>query len=294
MYNIMWRPGKEPTPAAQFFLGSSIAGANWKDTKGLGLWKITVQRQRFDIFYQNLGPKPFPESIFNEKCPAELRGAAFKYGNCAETYPFLFNIRDGDNTELRGLALQKDFMISQTLTEYDPYKGGLIWSNLVAACENCSHVIGFVGAKTDNFLDTYEESDAPTKPTTSQTRATMDNATTTPNPAAAVTAPPGWSNKPEDLKTSYYWGPDGAGTAAAASVGLTNAQGLLIAARSNGGDRYIFQDGAGKIYMWGMVTDDVTLFTKPTALDEIVAQLKLPIGKLSIETKVLDYIPSDG
>ncbi|KAI0423391.1 hypothetical protein F5Y09DRAFT_327510 [Xylaria sp. FL1042] len=126
---------------------------------------------------------------------------------------------------------------------YDPSANGKIWRNLSGPCDNCSTLLGGAGAYEDRFGRRWDQNLAPRT-------ATMDESST-PTPTAATDAPEGWSNKPEDLNTSYYWGPKGAGTLAAKKVGLTSPQGILIADPDRGSDQYIFRDGTtGKIYLW--------------------------------------------
>lgn len=40
----------------------------------------------------------------------------------------------------------------------------------------------------------------------------MDESTTAPMATTTTEAPNGWSNKPEDMNTDYYWGTNGEGT----------------------------------------------------------------------------------
>ncbi|KAI1124289.1 hypothetical protein F5Y10DRAFT_285214 [Nemania abortiva] len=296
MFNITWRPEGNPVTAIYFFLGSSTAGDQWKENL-VGQWRARVQRSRFNVLYGALPLKPFKQDSFDKKnSPVELRtkGAGQCYGNCAETYPFIFSIRGtvDANRNLQGLALQKEFMSAENLKAYDESQ---VWKKLYGPCGNCSEIIKCAGASEKNFAPNYEEAKqtgAGSKPeTTSQVATAMEEPTTTPAATAATAAPEGWSDKAEDLNVDYYWGTNGSGAEAAKRVGLTNPQGLYIVTRERGGDQYIFKDGTtGKIYLWGMLTDEIYEFIKPTDLDSIVAQMNLPVGKATMETKQLDDV----
>ncbi|KAI1426133.1 hypothetical protein F5Y12DRAFT_744092 [Xylaria sp. FL1777] len=286
MFNVTWRPeGKPVDRVIYFFLGGSTAGDDWEE-KVVGQWRTRVQRQRFNVLYAHLQMQLFAQDTFDKaSSPKQLRSGAKTqcYGNCAETYPFIFSVRSKkeDNKNLFGLALMREFMSVESLNTYDPSVGGQVWGNLSGPCDNCATLITGAGADTRKFGWRWDQRDAPST-------ATMDKPATTPAPTAAADAPEGWSNKPEDLNNDYYWGTNGDGALAAKLVGLTNPQGLLIADRDRGSDQYIFKDGTtGKIYLWSMMTNEISEYTKPTDLDGIIAQLKLPIGKASLESMQL-------
>ncbi|KAJ8125077.1 hypothetical protein O1611_g8563 [Lasiodiplodia mahajangana] len=175
------------------------------------------------------------------------------------------------NKDLQGLALQKGFMSAEKLNAYDPSVNGRVWKSLRGPCANCSAIITSAGADPGNFEPEYDESQKagtgakPQDQEASQAATTMEEPATTPVAAAATAAPEGWSDKPDDLNTSYYWGTNGSGTTAAKKVGLNNPQGLFIVTPRRGGDQYIFKDGTtGKIYLWSMLTDEIYEFTQPT------------------------------
>ncbi|KAI1171803.1 hypothetical protein F4777DRAFT_31352 [Nemania sp. FL0916] len=299
MFNITWRPEGTPETGIHFFLGSSTAGDKW-DMEETGQWKRRVQRQRFDVLHSALQLKPFNADSFDKrKSPVQdrFKGGGWAYGNCAETYPFIFSVRGtvDANKNLQGLALQKEFMQDPNLKIYDPSILGAPWRNLRGPCENCSAIITNAGADLKNFARDYEEAkqeEPEDKPqTTSQVIEAMGEPTAVPDATAATSAPNGFTDNPEYLDTSHYWGTKGAGTLAAKKVGLTNPQGLFIVVPERGGDRYIFKDNTtGKIYLWSMLTDEIFEFTKPTDLAGIVAQLNLPVEKSTLETTQLDDV----
>ncbi|KAI0118164.1 hypothetical protein GGR51DRAFT_572175 [Nemania sp. FL0031] len=285
MFNITWRPDGNPVTAQYFFLGSSTAGDEWQDWV-VGQWRPRVQRHRFNTLHGGLKLKPFQQDSFDKKnspVQAKSRGAGQPYGNCAETYPFIFSIRGtvDANKNLQGLALQKEFMRANPKA----YDEATAWAYLYGPCANCREIIKFAKANPKNFAIDFEKAKL-LQGTASQAVTSMEESTSTPTAAAATAAPEGWSDKPADLNVSLYWGTNGAGTIvcninryvfpqqdfkvntlsptphsspavmihripatypnirqAAKKVGLNSPQGLFIITRDRGGDQYIFKDG---------------------------------------------------
>ncbi|KAI1186326.1 hypothetical protein F5B17DRAFT_404437 [Nemania serpens] len=295
MFNATWRLEKKSTDGKIFFfLGSSTAGDNWLP-KEVGQWRTRVQRQRFDTLFAGLQMKLFEQDSFDMKTSKvqQRDSNAFCYGNCAETYPFIFSVRGGPsaNDALNGLALKREFMKAKKLSTYDPTAEGSVWQSLCGPCDNCDHIIKAAGGDPTKFSRNRDKRYAPKTSTPTQTTTSMDESTTAPMATTTTEAPNGWSNKPEDMNTDYYWGTNGEGTDAAKRVGLTSPVGLLIADPDRGGDRYIFQDNNTKrIYLWSMLTNEIFEYTKPTDLNGIIAQLKLPVGKASLESSQLDDV----
>lgn len=113
MFQVTWKLMKAPVdkkpPAGKkppadykvFFLGSSIAGDDWiendKDDKDkyTGKWRRAVQHSRFNWLYSGLRLKKFTLKDFDsspvQKNPKTTSNQP--YGNCAETYPFIFSVR---------------------------------------------------------------------------------------------------------------------------------------------------------------------------------------------------------
>ncbi|KAF4958794.1 hypothetical protein FGADI_2138 [Fusarium gaditjirri] len=102
----------------------------------------------------------------------------------------------------------------------------------------------------------------------------------------ANSVPDDWTTDAEEMRTDFYWGEDGSGRLAAASVGITNPVALMIKEREAGGDGYVFQD-AGGIYLWSMSTDEVYKYTKPTSLDAILAEMQKPAGRGKVEMALM-------
>lgn len=98
--------------------------------------------------------------------------------------------------------------------------------------------------------------------------------------------PDDWTTDPEEMRTDFYWGENGSGRLAAASVGITNPEGLMIKDREAGGDGYVFQDANG-FYLWSMPTDDVYRYTKPTSRDAILAEMRKPAGRGTVEMTLM-------
>ncbi|EKJ76966.1 hypothetical protein FPSE_02841 [Fusarium pseudograminearum CS3096] len=91
-------------------------------------------------------------------------------------------------------------------------------------------------------------------------------------PISADLVPEGWTTESQEMNKDFYWGNEGMGTLAAASVGITNPEALMIKGKEEGGDAYLFQDANG-VYMWSMTTDEVYKYTKPTNRDDILAEM---------------------
>ncbi|KAI2780787.1 hypothetical protein F4815DRAFT_469101 [Daldinia loculata] len=295
MFQVTWKLMKAPVdkkpPAGKkppadykvFFLGSSIAGDDWIEKK-TGKWRRAVQQSRFDWLHSGLRLKTLKPEDFDsspvQKNPNTTSNQP--YGNCAETYPFIFSVRSSGNKNLMGLALQRDYMKNEKLEDYNH---GEVSANLCGPCANCRKLIEDAGAKIANFLVYKKASSAPGRPkatTAAKTKTATDN-------MSAVNDPPpeGWSNSDDDLNIEYYWGPDGDGTMAAQQVGLTGAKGFMIVSRDNGRDAYMFTASTGKVYLWNMVTNEIYEYTKPTDRTAILAQMKMPPGKGELERKLL-------
>ncbi|RYP91660.1 hypothetical protein DL770_002226 [Monosporascus sp. CRB-9-2] len=296
MFQVTWKPDQDRDRKQHFFLGSSVAGDEW-NSKQVGRWKKRVQRTRFDTLYGSLRMKLFENSF--EKSPVyEAYKFGWPFGNCAETYPFIFSIRDsnagGNNRNMQGLALQREFLQNEGLNSYDEYVGGVVWGNLRGPCPNCAQLINQAGAKPYNFRINSDKTLAPIRPTV-KSAATMERemapeATPETAPETRVTAadaPEGWSVAPGDLQLDYYWGPRGEGTEAAKKVGLNSPQGQMIVDPDEGGGAYIFTV-SNKVYCWNMLTNEIYEYTNPTDLNSVLAQMKMPPGKGTLETKLLE------
>ncbi|OTB15547.1 hypothetical protein K445DRAFT_301010 [Daldinia sp. EC12] len=290
MFQATWKPiGKE----IYFFVGSSVAGDDWIEnvkrgedaSKRVGKWRRAVQRSRFNMFHKSLQMKLFDINTFDTSPVQNNKNTKSNqpYGNCGETYPFVFSIRSSNNIDLKGLALQRDFMMKQSLASYDDYlKGSKTY--LCGPCDNCRTLIEAAGALPKNFGGYQAASTSKPRPKAVTTAETAEE----PAPMAAVSDPPeGWSSKAEDLNTSYYWGPNGDGTMAAQRVGLTNPSALMIINAESGGDAYLFTASTGKVYLWNMVTGEVFEYTNPADLNGILAQMRMPPGKGKLDRILL-------
>ncbi|KAG9497379.1 hypothetical protein J7337_010239 [Fusarium musae] len=98
--------------------------------------------------------------------------------------------------------------------------------------------------------------------------------------------PDDWTTDPEEMENDFYWGTNGQGRLAAAAVGITNPEGLMVKEREEGGDAYLFQDANG-IYLWSMPTNQVYKYTKPTSRDDILAEMRKPPGRGKTELTLM-------
>ncbi|TGJ87800.1 hypothetical protein E0Z10_g929 [Xylaria hypoxylon] len=280
-----WRPdGSKLSDRIDFFLGSSLALDDYKEEE-TGQWKSKVQRARFDMFYNSLRIKLFKQTDFDSKLsPVQYtrnRLGGQTFGNCGETYPLLVSIKRYDHCAL-----------------CPPQLLHFVNGALVSPCLNCQQLITYSGALRDNF---HMKTGDNWGPKTAQQKAEeMAEATTTTEepvmgetiqPSAVDSPPEGWSTNADDIDTDFYWGTDGDGKAAAAKVGLANPTPQMIVDRYNGSDACVFTTPDNKVYLWNMITQEVYEFTKPTALNDILAQLRLPSGKGSVELKLLKDAP---
>ncbi len=85
-----WRPeGSKLADRIDYFLGSSLAGDGWKE-KEVGQWRVRVRKARFDMFHDALSVELFSHDDFDPQADGQ------SFGTCAETYPFIFNVRGYD------------------------------------------------------------------------------------------------------------------------------------------------------------------------------------------------------
>ncbi|KAI1457415.1 hypothetical protein F4805DRAFT_457785 [Annulohypoxylon moriforme] len=108
-------------------------------------------------------------------------------------------------------------------------------------------------------------------------------------PSKVTNPPDGWSVADGDMQTSLYWGDVGEGTLAAKAVGLTAPQPVMIKSRDTGGDAYVFMSG-GKVYLWNMVMGDVWVYTKPSELDGILAEMGKPAGTSDVNMELVHQV----
>lgn len=93
-------------------------------------------------------------------------------------------------------------------------------------------------------------------------------------PPTVTNPPDGWSVDEDELKADLYWGQSGEGALAAKTVGLTDAQPLMIKSRDAGGDAYVFTASGGKVYLWNMAMEEVWEYVKPADLEGILAEMR--------------------
>lgn len=91
----------------------------------------------------------------------------------------------------------------------------------------------------------------------------------------------------DELELDLYWGPNGSGTRAASSVGISNPRPLMVKSRDAGGDGYMFQGPNGTVYMWSIPLNDVYQYTSPTALEQILTEMRKPAARGKVEMKLL-------
>lgn len=77
---------------ARFSLGASLAGYDWRLNK-TGTWEMVLKRERFNLLEGAVGvPMQASEYDFDKspmREPERNGDAGTRFGNCAETYPFL-------------------------------------------------------------------------------------------------------------------------------------------------------------------------------------------------------------
>ncbi|KAI0907855.1 hypothetical protein F4823DRAFT_640796 [Ustulina deusta] len=282
-----WRPeGSKLADRIDYFLGSSLAGDGWKE-KEVGQWRVRVRKARFDMFHDALSVELFSHDDFDPQADGQ------SFGTCAETYPFIFNVRGQltDNATLTGLALTSKFIFKGTNAAYNYNR---VNKALVGPCSNCQKLIEGSKASVANFQVEKGQSKGPKPPPETTglmakaiTPAEADATAGTAQQSAVVDPPAGWSIDSDQLDADFYWGTDGDGRAAAQKVGLASPTGQMIVDRHNGGDRYIFTTPDNKVYLWNMITFEVYEFTNPTRLEDILAEMRKKPGQGQLERKLL-------
>ncbi|KMU80395.1 hypothetical protein CISG_02247 [Coccidioides immitis RMSCC 3703] len=142
--------------ASEFFLGGSLAGWATKVTSGSPVGKKWPDRLRL-ARYERIGgviPAPYSFDVSVLRTPTYLAGTRF--GNCAETYPFLELFRA---KQCHGIALESKIAYDETLTEYQMYREQKVFvrgeNNLPLAfkppCPNCEALIGIFQGDVNNF-----------------------------------------------------------------------------------------------------------------------------------------------
>jgi hypothetical protein len=89
MFQCTWCiPSGGSGQPTQFFLGSSLAGYDWRPEL-TGTWKLVLRRARFDLV--DGGPLRQAGYDFDNSPVIDQSAMAndTRFGNCAETYPFL-------------------------------------------------------------------------------------------------------------------------------------------------------------------------------------------------------------
>ncbi|KAI1406918.1 hypothetical protein F5Y13DRAFT_144196 [Hypoxylon sp. FL1857] len=283
MFQITWKPeGKPAVTGFRFFLGSSLAGDEWKE-RDVGQWLTAVQLKRFEMFRDSLQLKVLADKSFTTSPVQESNDPnKHPFGNCAETYPFIFSFRNNKlkNSDLCGLALQRDFLMKEDLGAYNDSQYGNVGSSVRGPCLNCQDLLTAAGAELTNFQIRKKKPDATTKPTV---MVTEEAAPTTIQTAAVSNPPEGWS-VPNQSQSDYFTA-NGEGLLAAQKVGITNPQPALIINPENGGDTYMFT-ASGKTYVWNMLTNEIYVYTKPTDLDAILDMMRKP-GTGTFESRLL-------
>ncbi|KIW99361.1 uncharacterized protein Z518_11349 [Rhinocladiella mackenziei CBS 650.93] len=146
MFQCTWcTPLSDSSKPTRFFLGSSLAGYNWTPQL-TGTWEYALKYARFVLVDGN----PLQQAGYNfENSPMiERKGTgSTRFGNCAETYPFL-DLLIGHNPAEEtcyGLALQQDFVY---IDDYQDMCSGVVWKSLCNPCDNCSetHRMGWCAA----------------------------------------------------------------------------------------------------------------------------------------------------
>jgi hypothetical protein len=88
MFQCTWCiPSSDPSQPTRFFLGSSLAGCDWTPEL-TGTWETVLKHARFDLVDRD----PLQQAGYdfdNSPMIEEFGTNSARFGNCAETYPFL-------------------------------------------------------------------------------------------------------------------------------------------------------------------------------------------------------------
>ncbi|KAK4083827.1 uncharacterized protein Triagg1_1489 [Trichoderma aggressivum f. europaeum] len=166
MFQCTWRE-RQDGKAKWFLLGASMAGGRFHKTPSEQDWKKTLQMQRFDMLVTHLKPPLVGRDDFGKTEPdVKSNGTGNRWGNCAETYPFVHCLAVGDesNETVQGLALSKKFVDQKTpVTDYSGYSDGKIWDSVVPPCANCAKLVELSNAPAAFFAKEYEKDKATAK-----------------------------------------------------------------------------------------------------------------------------------
>jgi hypothetical protein len=87
MFQCTWCiPSGDSGQPTRFFLGSSLAGYDWTP-ESTGTWEMALRRARFDL----VDGDPLRQAgyDFDNSPILQQKESGTRFGNCAETYPFL-------------------------------------------------------------------------------------------------------------------------------------------------------------------------------------------------------------
>lgn len=148
MFQCTWRKRRDED--AVFSLGATLAGYAWEGPDLVGTWKRVLQTSRFNLIWdwQLLKDDTYEDGFRKvqhwdvDHSPAIVyEGLDTKFGNCAETYPFidllLFHDFD-DGEQCFGLSLKRPFLDKNG---YDHRREGRIWNESKQCCRNCRYLI---------------------------------------------------------------------------------------------------------------------------------------------------------
>jgi hypothetical protein len=86
VFQCTWR--ESPGRPTRFSLGSTIAGYI-SDDSVTGDWKTVLRRARYDLFGARLQQEGYSFDDSPSRRPEQRADCGVRFGNCAETYPFL-------------------------------------------------------------------------------------------------------------------------------------------------------------------------------------------------------------
>ena len=89
MFQCTWCiPSGNSGQPTRFFLGSSLAGYDWRPEL-TGTWELVLKRARFDLVDGGLLRQAGYDFDNSPVIDQSMTGDGTRFGNCAETYPFL-------------------------------------------------------------------------------------------------------------------------------------------------------------------------------------------------------------
>ncbi|KAJ5188854.1 hypothetical protein N7491_005175 [Penicillium cf. griseofulvum] len=142
VHSCVW--AEEKDELSGFHLGASLAG--YRNLAGQGSrWVKVLQQARFNLLRdERLDAAGI--TIDSTRLRGRTRNA-LTFGNCAETYPLVYLLRNRDpKKEIYGLAVMRKNL------PQDAYGHAEALNALTTPCVNCQRIITTWGGKVENFI----------------------------------------------------------------------------------------------------------------------------------------------